>query len=436
MIKKAMIFFILLIVLGVVLAAKLSWAEGYSQEKIGRYLKSQQNARTGLVNSFSNTADLRLLNQASIYDQALAVMAFLLNRDEASAARILDFFNTHWSEEGFSNFYYTLNGETGLETTIHLGPNAWIALAALNYDAMTGKKRYAPLAKKITLWMARLPYSADGGIAMGPREDWGANWREVFSAENNIDALMVFRQMARQTSDESEQRLYCQRARWIAEFLKKKIFSRKPRIPVGPDSEVVASDVFAFALLAFEPRELEDAFAFAPEEMFRFLDEQFLVETDGIFGYDFTDLSSKKTFARRPMISLEWSAMIALAYVKMSDHEAKLFARFGDPASEKKSRDYQERAAEILGELDKKAMASGKNQLMYPYATKAWEQVFPFAPWWRTPQRGESGRLAGSLAGTCWRVFAEKKFNPFEVKPKSADPSAPIAGPRRDPCKE
>jgi hypothetical protein len=414
---KMMIYFSqgIVVVLGLLLGASSSWAKGYNKEKIYQYLKSQQNIQTGLVNSFLNTSDEMLFDQASTYDQSLAAITFLLNKDEKAASRILDFFSNHWNGIGFSNFYHTKRGEVGLEATIHLGPNAWIALAALRYDAMTGTKKYYPLARKITVWMAGLPHDKTGGIAMGPSADWGADWRTVFSAENNIDAYVVFQAMAKLSTNDDDKNFFLEQAKGIKAFLKKEIFSLKPRIPVGPDTKSMASDVFAFSLLAFSAQELRDDFLFAPEDMFQALDQNFLVETDDIFGYDFTDFLTKTAFERRPMISMEWSAMVALSYLKIGQECRKLYSVNNDQASKDEADVYVKKANKILEHLDQKAMVFGASTLAYPYATKAWEQVFPFATWWRTPQRGDQGRLAGSLSGTCWRVFAEEQFNPFDL---------------------
>ena len=402
--------------LGFFVCAQPVFAQVYSKEKIYHYLKSQQADQTGLVNSFTNTSDEMLINQASTYDQALAVIVFLLNKDNVAASRILDFYKSKWTGIGFPNFYNTNDGQAGIEGTIHLGPNAWIVLAALQYDSMTGKKRYYDFAHKIALWITQLPHDDAGGISMGSVADWGANWREVFSVENNIDAFVVFRNFLAISSSPDDRILFTQEVDGIKQFLKKKIFPQKPRIPVGPGNDFMASDVFAFSLLAFKPFELENEFGLSPLEMFQILDTNFLVETDDIIGYDFTDFLTKKTFARKPMISMEWSAMVALAYFKISDYDHQFYELSGNQKNCDDAAAHEGSGKKILGYLDAKAMLYGKTKLVYPYATKAWEQVFPFAPWWRTPQRGDAGRLAGSLSGTCWRVFAEERFNPFDLK--------------------
>lgn len=397
-----------------VIAVDTSSAQVYNKEKIYRYLKAQQNPQTGLVNSFTDTADEMLLYQASTYDQSLAAMTFLLNNDFEAAASILNFFHAKWTGIGFANFYHTKTGDVGLETTTHLGPNAWIAIAALQYDVITGRRRFYELACKIALWIAQLPQDSAGGLAMGPWADWGANWREVFSSENNISAFGVFSGIQPVTFDSDQKAVFDRKAAGIKAFLKQKIFARKPRIPVGPDNTVMASDVFAFALLAFSPGDFESVLGVSAQEMFMILEENFFVDTDDIVGYDFTDKVSRQSFQRQPMISIEWSAMIALAYLRVGSYFAQLADLMNDQAVSQEAVTMSNKAAVIVQNLDQKAIMRGHQQMVYPYATKAWEQVFPFAPWWRTPQRGERGRLAGSLSGTCWRVFIEEQFNPFQ----------------------
>lgn len=404
---------VVILLIGACMSAKPLFAQGYDQQKIYHYLKAQQSSTTGLVNSFTGTSDEMLLNQAAIYDQALAVMAFLLSKDYDAAARVLNFFDKKWNGIGFANFYNTQDGHVGIEGTIHLGPNAWIAMAALQYDALTGKKTYLDLARKIALALAQFPHEASGGIAMGPMADWGANWREVFSSENNIDAFVVFRELAEVAPDKKEQDLFSKEAQGIKKFLTEKIFFKKPRVPTGPEGDWMASDVFTFSLLAFRPSELENDFGLTPAEMFNLLDKNFLVTVDDISGYDFTDFLTKETFQRKPMISIEWSAMVASACFKLGSYYQQLFELSKEQDISDEANKYLDKGRLILDNLDKKAMPIAHNQMVYPYSTKAWEQVFPFAPWWRTPQRGEQGRLAGSLSGTCWRMFAEKKFNPF-----------------------
>ena len=411
------IFFFILLFFIVFYFQKSLYAENLDTEKVHRYLLSQQNFKSGLAKSFSNTFDRQLHNQSSTYDQALTAIAFLLLDDYRSAAKVLDFFKAHWNGLGYPNFFETQTGGRGIESTVHLGPNMWIAIACLQYDAFTGKRKYTDLAHKIAMWAAKLNH-IDGGIAMGPFMDWAADWKYVLSAENNIDAYVVFNFLQKKFSNKFDQNLFSKEKFGIVSFLRKKIFSQKPRIPIGPDTDIMASDVLAFSILAFSPEEFQIDLGLSVDEALDIVESNFYIESDEIAGYDFTDFESKETFEREPMISIEWSSMIAISYLKAADYYKHLYSLSGKEEEKRRFDKYASRAKRILDNLDKKALPYVRERIAYPYATKSSEQVFPFAPWWRTPTGGNQNKLAGSLAGTCWRLFAEKEFNPFEVYKK------------------
>jgi hypothetical protein len=101
-------------------------------DKMYNWLQSMQNSTTGLVQSYSNTVDIALLDHAFTYDQALAGLCFVKEADYVSAAKILDFYNNKWTGTGFANSYDINNGGVR-ESIIHTGPNLWIALLALQY---------------------------------------------------------------------------------------------------------------------------------------------------------------------------------------------------------------------------------------------------------------------------------------------------------------
>lgn len=387
----------------------------FDETKIYNYLKSQQNEKTGLVNSFVNTKDTMLLNQASTYDQALAGIAFLVLGDCNRAERILRFFDNKWSADGFANFYNTKTGNVGIECTIHLGPNAWIALLALQYTAITGNRKYLDLAKKIAFWAVKLNHKK-GGLAMGPVKDWATDWSEVYSSENNIDAYTVFDLLHNYISSDEDKKLFESEKEGIKNFLRIITFSQNPRIRVGIDNPAMATDVIAISMLAFEPAQLKFQMKISPEEFFEIAEKQFLVSIDGIQGYEFADKESVREIGRPNMISLEWTAMMALAYFKLADYCKQFYELTGDNEYKINSDKYQDKSIRLIGNLDKKILTISKDAIAYPYATKGLKQVFPFSPWWKTPSDGKDGRLAASLASSCWRVFVEKKFNPFELK--------------------
>jgi hypothetical protein len=416
---KFLIAFSILILVNSLCFAEKGSAQTFDETKIYKYLKSEQSKKTGLVNSFFNTSDEELLNQASTYDQALAGLAFLILGDDKAASRILDFFNKTWSGNGFTNFYNTATGYPGVETTIHLGPNMWITILALQYTAATGDNKYLDLAKNIAIWAIKLNHK-QGGIAMGPVADWGANWPEVYSSENNIDAHAVFNLLANYVTSIEDKNLLAAQMAGIEKFLKDITFGLNSYICVGSENPtIMASDIPALLVLAFRPAKFESLVGFSCDELLELAEKYFFTATDDIKGYEFTDEESRGKIGRPKMISLEWTAMISLAYFKMADYYNQFYELTSESKYKISADEYRNKAQNSIKNLDKKILTMAKDKIAYPYATKGYQQVFPFAPWWKTPKNGKDGRLAASLASTCWRLFLEKRFNPLELKVKT-----------------
>lgn len=362
-----------------------------------QFLLRQKNDKTGLVDSFVNTRDLSLKSQASTYDLALAGLGFLKLGDNASARKILSFFDKTWTEAGLCNFYNTSTGSCGLEWTAHLGPNMWVAMLALRYTQETQDERFYPLARKIVFWGMRLKHDA-GALAMGVQQDWGADWPNVFGVESNIVAYSVFRKMAFMEKDRAVRDAFELEMQSIRDFLNKVAIVRDERghlqnivvghsIPAGL-TRVVAGDVISMMLLVFETKELGDFFGVNEAELVDLATKRFFVHSDGISGFDFTDEEGARSAKRPRMISLEWTMQMACA-LKIQE---------------------QSLSRSWVDEVDKKMIRS-EGAIFYAYATKPGFQVFPFAPWWKTPH-GEPG-LCGSMASTMWRLFYEKGFNPL-----------------------
>ena len=359
--------------------------------EIYRFLISQRNDGTGILASFINSDDEALQYQASTYDMALAGMGFLKLKDSVSARRILTFFYNRWNGNGFCNFYDIKSGNCGLETTVHLGPNMWIAMLALQYNEETGDRQFYPLARKIALWAMRLNHD-HGGISMGPFQDWGADWPNVFSAENNIVAYAVFRALHQVENDKRTKALFQREMEEIRNFLDQRILVRDGNgslknirtgcNPVEGGSAVSACDVVSMFLLVFDPQALRTFFSIDENAMINFAREKFAVKVDGLEGFDFTDETACLAVGRPRMISLEWTMQMACALVYVSDVYS--YSSGLEHGQEKIAR-YTDEASFFAREVDKKAIDL-EGLRFYPYATKGYVQVFPFAPWWKTPQ--------------------------------------------------
>jgi hypothetical protein len=150
------------------------------EQRIERWLLSQQRGN-GLIPSTDNGV-------VSLYDQALAAMAFLITGNTHRAEAIFNFFNARIASEleavpgGFSQFR-DLNGVPNNHRW--MGDNAWLLIALNNYEHLTGKTTYAPLQEALGTWLLSLQ-DTDGGFWAG--YDASGNRLNYKVTEGNIDA--------------------------------------------------------------------------------------------------------------------------------------------------------------------------------------------------------------------------------------------------------
>lgn len=154
-----------------------------------RWLASIQEAN-GLLPSCEDSARIYAV---SLYDQALAAMAFLVMGDVPRAQRTLDYFSSRVDKElakGLGGFYQFRSVQGRLATRDArgrwLGDNAWLLLAVANYEAITGDAaRYRALRQGLERWISSLQ-DADGGLIYG---SVGEARKDQKILEGNIDAF-------------------------------------------------------------------------------------------------------------------------------------------------------------------------------------------------------------------------------------------------------
>lgn len=143
---------------------------------------SKQQLSNGLLESTENG------NLVSLYDNALAALAFMAYGNFAQAEKVLDFFDNRIDTEllvgngGFSQFRDkngTPNGKRWL------GDNAWLLIAVNNYKALQNNQKYSRLQAELENWIIGLQ-DADGGIWGGYEVD---NTQIHKITEGNIDAF-------------------------------------------------------------------------------------------------------------------------------------------------------------------------------------------------------------------------------------------------------
>ena len=145
------------------------------------------------------------------------------------------------------------------------GHEAWRKLANMDYDCilldlkmpgMSGSELYQliteiseTLAKKIVFWGLKLNRK-EGGFAMGPNIDWGADWPHVFSSENNLSYYAACYLLNQHLNNQERARIREAKA-GIRNFLRKVTYKDKHKAIVGLNSDVTASDIIVLTILIF-----------------------------------------------------------------------------------------------------------------------------------------------------------------------------------------
>ncbi len=363
------------------------------------WLRSHQNLRTGLVASFEG--DGALEDWAFTYDQSLACQTFLLFRDFKDAEAILSFYQSRAERSYgvFSNAYDTTDGRP-VENTVHVGPNVWLGLAALQYENRVRDGRFLPLARQIGDWLIT-QQDAEGGLKGGPEFSW-------YSTEHNLDAYAFFRMLHEITGEERYGRARQQVLAWI----KKYAYSVKERrMNRGKGDATIATDTFSWAIAAIGPETLKQM-DLDPEEIMDYAEKNCEVKVDfsqpgrkptSVRGFDF---AKAEHVGRGGVISTEWTSQAIVTYQVLADHLLR--------AGQKEKADrYLNKSYFYLNELQKLIITSpsrtGQGRGCLPYASA---DDVDTGHGWRTPK----GPQTGSVAGTAYGIFAWTGYNPFDLK--------------------
>lgn len=149
----------------------------------------------------------------SLYDNALAAMAFTSYGDFGKAEKIFDFFTGRIESEllkspgGFGQMRTTDGIPVDNSPHRWLGDNAWLLIALNNYHHAAQNTKYQSLETALTNWITSLQ-DADGGLWGG----YAANGTRISKiAEGNIDA---FNAVPGYTSFHQKLLAYLKNVRW------------------------------------------------------------------------------------------------------------------------------------------------------------------------------------------------------------------------------
>jgi hypothetical protein len=355
---------------------------------------------TGLVVSYEGDGFVK--DWAFTYDQAVAAQCFLLFGDDEPARRILEFYATHAERVrgGFVNAYDVVSGRAR-EYAVHVGPNLWLGVAALQYTHKTNDQRFLPLARSIGEWVRQLQQEdPEGGIRGGPHETW-------FSTEHNLDAYAFFQMLAEVSGESSYHEDGARVLRWLQRYA----HGRLPgQINRGRGDATIATDTFAWAIAAVGPEELLRA-GFDPDRILTFAKDHCAVRTtvhrpgEEPFQVEGFDFSKPRHLARGGIVSTEWTGQMIVSL--------KLMALYHQgQGSEAQAERYLAEARHYQEELRKLAIQSpcplGHPGVSFPYAT---HQNVDTGHGWRTPH----GNSTGSISGTVYAIFAFLGYNPLRL---------------------
>lgn len=379
-----------------------------------RYLHEAQHPTTGLLESFPRSQDPELHGIAFTYDLALSCLVFTHHRSLGEAGRIAEFFRSMplptLHGQDYNTAYHVRHGLPALESTVHLGPMAWAALALARYARASGQLVYLRRAEELLLWAAgHLPHQA-GGVAMGLVAPWTDRW----SMENNWAYYAALRTVAAllppARPDDHDGRAggpsreaLLQERRSVQNWLTRHEGQR------GAGDPVKALDVYTNALLVGPAAHLEDFQAGQEDAIadwaMRMIDElEELFHVPGSFGYDYTD-ALEAGRAGRPRVNwLEGTEQVVVAYQQW----APFLEACGRPIFARK----------LLRWAGLAHAGVMRNSLVVANAvaipnTDADEPVRTFADGWIARPWTEP-----ATNSTTWAYFAEAGANPFNVAPE------------------
>ncbi len=424
--------------------------------KTTRFFDRQKSDVTGLVESFRGTSLYYydfftrafcygrggvLDCEAFTYDNAIVILSYLVAGQPRKAEAVLKVYRREFYCEkngliGLYNSYRTDRPVTYGNLTLgidgdrmHLGPTMWIAIAALQYTAVTGDLQFLSFAIDTAKWAQRLDHSAlddgeRGAVSMGM--GWGPDWSRICSTENNIDYYAVLRMLkeihergtprARAVFErkgygindiESEMRGV---SRWFAE----KAYDReRGSFACGFNEKGVdrtdALDTVSWTIAAFGPDTLE-SMGIDPFALMDFADRQFRVRTtigeEPCEGYDFTNKASRRRETK--MVWLEGTGFHTVAFQVMSRYAERR-------GMAEKAEEYRTQAVKYADEMEKISRAAELIDGALPYTSKKpgdRQLIMTFAEEWEIP-RGNKGQWVSSASSTGWRYLALSGFNPL-----------------------
>lgn len=380
--------------------------------------------------------------QAFTYDGAIAALALLVAGQPRKAERLLqvyrkEFYYVKVDDIGLFNSYRTDIPENrfgGLAPGVdgdrtHLGPTMWVAIAALQYTAVTGDRQFLSMAIDMASWARHLkrytfPDGESGAVCMG--YGWGPDWTQVFSTENNVDYYAVLSMLTRlyNQGDDTVKNLFNskkfslpvieQEMKGLERWFREVAFDPARKTfycgfnERGVDA-TAALDTISWTIAGIGPKKLDDM-GINPFLLMSFAEKNFRVFNrigeEKIEGFDFTNPAGRGSSLR--LVWVEGTCFQTVTYQLMARYAAQL-------GLDGLENEYRAKARKYADEMEKVAQAAKLMEFSLPYTAKRpreKEIITTFNGEWEVP-RGNKGQWVASSSSTAWRLFALAGFNPL-----------------------
>ena len=428
------------------------------QMRTASFFDKQTSAITGLVESFRNSSNYTydlvtksfiigksgfLDTQSFIYDGSVSAIAYLLAGQYSKAYKILKIYSREFyllksEKEGLFNTYRsdlrrTKNGLTaGIDgNRVHLGPNMWVTIAALQYTAVTGNLEFMPFILDSLKWASQInQFKFQNGQLGAASMGYGwmpPDWSKVYSTENVLDhyaALCLVRDIYLY-ANKPEVKTYFEEANFsikdieteldnIERWFKLLIYDKdKQSFNMGYSDDKLdttdALDTVSWAIASITPEHME-TIGINPFNLFNFAKNEFFVEDningEKISGYDFTNDAGRNKGYR--MIWFEGTCFHIVAVQILADYAQKT-------GKWRLAEQYRDHSKFLLEQVNKAIGIIGLSDGALPYTSKNpndKERFMAFNKDWEIP-RGKNGSWVASTSSTAWYLIASSAFNPL-----------------------
>lgn len=327
--------------------------------QIAQWIEHMQLAN-GLLTSSEKT------DYVSLYDNALAALAFMAAGEIEKAERVFDYFNERIDSEFAQNnggFYQLRNSDGSNGRRTWMGDNAWLLIALNNYHQITGNTKYNELTVLLEDWIRGLQ-DDDGGLWGGFNED-GTQIHKI--SEGIITAFNAIKG-------------YDDFHKGILNYLKQERWNLTDKLLVAwPENEThyYAMDLHSLGYLIFED---------FPEDV---LSKAERYKTTQMASFNGEELTGFCFDEDKDVIWLEGTAQMALAF---------------------KEANMANEANEFLGQLQKAQMKNSANGLSLgiPYTTNAGTSYGSSLLW-------EDASTTPAISSSIWYLFNMLNFNPLDL---------------------